>query len=99
MGKQTSTGTDRQFDDDRSFSGSGLLENERSSRRPERGTARDRSDRPAFLKPVPGCVFPNCPLDMEKRDASQTGVCVTERLSGSIVIERRHLTRHAIYAP
>ncbi len=36
---------------------------------------------------------------MEKWDAPQTCICVTERLSSSIGIERCHLTRHAIYAP
>lgn len=41
----------------------------------------------------------NGPLKMEKRDALQTGVCVLERLSGSIGIERCYLTRDAICTP
>ena len=55
----------------------------------------DRLSRNLF----PNAFSRNCPLDMEKRDAPQTSVCVTERLSSVIHIKRCHLTRHAIYAP
>ena len=47
----------------------------------------------------PNAFSRNCPLDMEKRDAPQTSVCVTEGLSSVIHIKRCHLTRHTIYAP
>ena len=55
----------------------------------------DRRSRNLF----PNAFSRNCPLDMEKRDAPQTSVCVTEYLSSVIHIKRCHLTRHAIYAP